>query len=172
MSAKNIERSETVYALGFPGVSDSINDAGDILPSTVEDITITRGIVSKTKCAERGRELYPERLHNQWRELRRAAADGGRDLHRNQHLFRHGRSLHFRLDLYRLCSGRFEGSGRAVYRGRTGVKRRPETSAIAASGSISGQSDNSGNIGGLSTVSIIVIAAVLVLLMIFVRIYG
>ncbi|MGI6151615.1 MAG: trypsin-like peptidase domain-containing protein [Christensenellales bacterium] len=50
MSSTTVERSETVYALGFPGVSDSLNDAGDILPSTIEDITITRGIVGKTNA--------------------------------------------------------------------------------------------------------------------------
>ncbi len=54
MSATKIERSETVYALGFPGVSDSINDAGYILPSTIDDITITRGIVSKTNAQSEG----------------------------------------------------------------------------------------------------------------------
>lgn len=54
MSAAKVERSETVYALGFPGVSDSINDAGYALPSTIDDITITRGIVSKTNAQSEG----------------------------------------------------------------------------------------------------------------------
>jgi len=54
LSSTQVERAETVYALGFPGVADGLNDAGDILPSTVEDITITRGIVSKTSAQFNG----------------------------------------------------------------------------------------------------------------------
>ena len=54
MSATKIERSETVYALGFPAVADSINDAGYILPSSIDDITITSGIVSKTNAQSAG----------------------------------------------------------------------------------------------------------------------
>lgn len=50
LSASSVKRTQTVFALGFPGVADSIDDEGDSLPSTVEDITITKGTISKTKA--------------------------------------------------------------------------------------------------------------------------
>ena len=45
-SAKNVRAAETVYALGFPGAADEIIDYGDWLPSSPDDVTVTRGIVS------------------------------------------------------------------------------------------------------------------------------
>lgn len=54
LSSTKVERTETVYALGFPGVADDLNDAGDTLPSTIDDITITRGIISKTTAQFQG----------------------------------------------------------------------------------------------------------------------
>ena len=48
MSATTVERTQEVYALGFPGVADDINDDGESLPSTIEDVSITRGVISKT----------------------------------------------------------------------------------------------------------------------------
>ena len=50
MSATKIEATQDVFALGFPGVSDVLSDnAQQRVPSTYEDVTITKGIVSKTK---------------------------------------------------------------------------------------------------------------------------
>lgn len=54
MSASQVERTERVYALGFPAVSDSIDDRGDSLPSTVDDVTITNGVVSKINAVSDG----------------------------------------------------------------------------------------------------------------------
>ncbi|MGI5899642.1 MAG: trypsin-like peptidase domain-containing protein [Christensenellales bacterium] len=48
LSATTVQRTQEVYALGFPSVSDEINDDGENLPSTIEDVTITRGVISKT----------------------------------------------------------------------------------------------------------------------------
>ena len=48
MSASTVERTQEVYALGFPSVADALNDDGENLPSTIEDVTITRGVISKT----------------------------------------------------------------------------------------------------------------------------
>ena len=50
MSAANVEATQEVYALGFPGVADIISDnAQQLVPSTSQDVTITKGIVSKTQ---------------------------------------------------------------------------------------------------------------------------
>lgn len=50
LSASQLEATQDVYALGFPGVADILSDnAQQRVPSTYEDVTITKGIVSKTK---------------------------------------------------------------------------------------------------------------------------
>lgn len=52
MSASALEPTQDVYALGFPGVADVLSDnAQQRVPSTKEDVTITKGIVSKTKIS-------------------------------------------------------------------------------------------------------------------------
>ncbi len=48
LSANTVQRTQEVYALGFPSVADEINDDGENLPSTIEDVSITRGVISKT----------------------------------------------------------------------------------------------------------------------------
>lgn len=50
LSATAVKRTQTVFALGFPAVADSINDAGAALPSTVDDVTVTKGTISKTSA--------------------------------------------------------------------------------------------------------------------------
>ncbi|MCL1807830.1 MAG: trypsin-like peptidase domain-containing protein [Oscillospiraceae bacterium] len=53
-SSNAVKISDTVYALGFPGVADNINDQGWSIPSTIDDISMTKGIVSKEKLVNNG----------------------------------------------------------------------------------------------------------------------
>ncbi len=48
LSGTQLEVTQGVYALGFPGVSDNMNDNGGTCPSTIDDITVTSGTVTKT----------------------------------------------------------------------------------------------------------------------------
>ncbi len=47
LSGNSFEVTQNVYALGFPGVSDNMNDNGGSCPSTIDDITVTTGTVTK-----------------------------------------------------------------------------------------------------------------------------
>jgi len=48
LPSSNVKVTQDVFALGFPGVSDMLSDnAQQRVPSTYEDVTITKGIVSK-----------------------------------------------------------------------------------------------------------------------------
>ena len=47
LASEYVETAEDVYAFGFPGSADEINDDSNTLPSKVDDITITKGIISK-----------------------------------------------------------------------------------------------------------------------------
>lgn len=49
--------SDVVYALGFPGISDSIDDSNDE-PSTIDDITVTRGTITKQKSVIDGYDFF------------------------------------------------------------------------------------------------------------------
>ena len=42
----NLRAADTVYALGFPGTADDYIDFGEYMPSSANDVTVTRGIVS------------------------------------------------------------------------------------------------------------------------------
>ena len=46
-SSDTVNTSDVVYALGFPGAADDVSDWGEYLPSTIDDITVTSGIISK-----------------------------------------------------------------------------------------------------------------------------
>ncbi len=46
LSARELEVTDEVYALGFPGAADKMSDYGDSLPSSPEDVTVTRGMIS------------------------------------------------------------------------------------------------------------------------------
>lgn len=48
-SGQNLEVTDDIYCLGFPGVSDGMNDEGQNYPSTIDDITVTSGTVTKEK---------------------------------------------------------------------------------------------------------------------------
>jgi hypothetical protein len=48
-SATTVEVTQEIYALGFPGVSDGMNDEGGTYPSTIDDITVTTGTVTKER---------------------------------------------------------------------------------------------------------------------------
>lgn len=54
MSAESVEVTQSVYALGFPSVADSLDDAGEELPSTVNDVTVTTGTVTKERVESSG----------------------------------------------------------------------------------------------------------------------
>ena len=50
MSHQYVEAAQEAYALGFPAVADNMVQEGEKLPSTIEDITITSGIISKVNA--------------------------------------------------------------------------------------------------------------------------
>ena len=49
-SAKGLEVTQQVYALGFPGTADSETDQGSDLPSTPDEVTVTSGTVTKKQA--------------------------------------------------------------------------------------------------------------------------
>jgi len=57
LSSKYVQPAEEVYMLGFPGSSDNVNDNKDY-PSTIDDITITKGIISKADLISNGAHSY------------------------------------------------------------------------------------------------------------------
>lgn len=58
LASKHVKPSEEIFTLGFPGSSDAMNDDRGLLPSTIDDITITRGIISKVDFVNRGTHCY------------------------------------------------------------------------------------------------------------------
>ena len=50
MSSEYVQAAQEAYALGFPSVADNMVQEGETLPSTIEDITITSGIISKVNA--------------------------------------------------------------------------------------------------------------------------
>ncbi|MEN6470719.1 MAG: trypsin-like peptidase domain-containing protein [Clostridiaceae bacterium] len=54
LSANTVEPTQSVYALGFPGVADDLNDLGFVLPSRIDDVTVTTGTVSKNNASSDG----------------------------------------------------------------------------------------------------------------------
>lgn len=53
-SAQDVAVTQPVYALGFPGVSDDMNDKGKHIPSKPGDVTVTTGTVTKERQAYQG----------------------------------------------------------------------------------------------------------------------
>ena len=58
LSSEYVKTAEDVYMLGFPGSSDVVNDNGTSYPSTTDDITITKGIISKKDLLTNGTYCY------------------------------------------------------------------------------------------------------------------
>ncbi|HWR23758.1 MAG TPA: trypsin-like peptidase domain-containing protein [Feifaniaceae bacterium] len=58
MSSRYVEAAQEAYALGFPAVADEIIEEGETLPSTIEDVTITSGIISKVSAVILEAECY------------------------------------------------------------------------------------------------------------------
>ncbi len=58
MSHQYVEAAQEAYALGFPGVADEMVQEGETLPSTIEDITITSGIISKVNAVRLDADCY------------------------------------------------------------------------------------------------------------------
>lgn len=54
LSAESVEVTQSVFALGFPSVADSLSDAGEELPSTIDDVTVTTGTVTREKVESSG----------------------------------------------------------------------------------------------------------------------
>lgn len=53
-SAQSMDVTQQVYALGFPGAADHVDDQGKDLPSTIDDITVTSGTITKKKVSMGG----------------------------------------------------------------------------------------------------------------------
>jgi len=58
MASDRVRVAQEVYALGFPGVADSATDDGALLPSTIDDISVTRGVVSKLNATINGAAAF------------------------------------------------------------------------------------------------------------------
>lgn len=56
-SSELVERTDTIYTLGFPGATDFISD-DSIFSSTSEDVTITSGQITKVSTTINGAECY------------------------------------------------------------------------------------------------------------------
>lgn len=54
LSAESLEVTQPVFALGFPGVADDVNDNGGNMPSSIDEITVTAGTVTKTRASVGG----------------------------------------------------------------------------------------------------------------------
>lgn len=48
MQSRYVKRMDQVYAIGFPGIADELAGKQNELPSSISDMTITEGIISKT----------------------------------------------------------------------------------------------------------------------------
>lgn len=58
MSQKYVKTAQDVYALGFPGTADVLDDLSYKYPSTPDDVTVTRGIISKQFVQVEGAAYY------------------------------------------------------------------------------------------------------------------
>lgn len=58
LSSENVQLSQDVYMLGFPGSSDNVNDDRDKFPSTINDVTVTKGIISKLNLVSEGTKYF------------------------------------------------------------------------------------------------------------------
>lgn len=58
MESDRVSVAQEVYALGFPGVADDVTDDGVMLPSTIDDISVTRGVVSKLNATIDGAAAF------------------------------------------------------------------------------------------------------------------
>ncbi len=58
LASEEVTVGETVYALGYPGAADSILDDGNNLPSTIDDISVTKGIISKQNATINTAEAF------------------------------------------------------------------------------------------------------------------
>lgn len=57
LSSETVEPTQKVYALGFPGTADDLNDLGGVLPSRVDDVTVTSGTVTKNHASSNGADF-------------------------------------------------------------------------------------------------------------------
>ena len=57
LSAETVEPTQRVYALGFPAVADDLNDIGYMLPSRIDDVTVTTGTVTKNHASSDGADF-------------------------------------------------------------------------------------------------------------------
>jgi len=54
----DVHTADTVYALGFPGAADEMIDNGENLPSGVDDVTVTSGIISKVNVTRNDTKAF------------------------------------------------------------------------------------------------------------------
>ena len=57
LSSETVEPTQKVYALGFPGTADDLNDIGGVLPSRIDDVTVTSGTVTKNHASSDGADF-------------------------------------------------------------------------------------------------------------------
>ncbi len=58
LSSEHVEIAQDVYALGFPAIADQMSDNADDLPSEIDDMTLTKGVISKLKVVSDGAECF------------------------------------------------------------------------------------------------------------------
>jgi S1-C subfamily serine protease len=67
--ASTVNAADTVYALGFPGSADEffLVDEGHRLPSSTEDVTTTRGVISRTNVSmSQGTQAFQLDVNISW----------------------------------------------------------------------------------------------------------
>lgn len=58
LSSDYVEIAQDVYALGFPAIADQMSDNADELPSGIDDMTLTKGVISKLKVVSDGADCF------------------------------------------------------------------------------------------------------------------
>ena len=58
MSSNYVEIAQDVYALGFPAIADQMSDNANDLPSEIDDMTLTKGVISKLRVVSDGADCF------------------------------------------------------------------------------------------------------------------
>lgn len=58
LSSQYVEIAQDVYALGFPAIADQMSDDAEELPSDIEDMTLTKGVISKLQVVSNGADCF------------------------------------------------------------------------------------------------------------------
>lgn len=57
-SSNYVEIAQDVYALGFPAIADQMSDNAEDLPSEIDDMTLTKGVISKLRVVSDGADCF------------------------------------------------------------------------------------------------------------------